>query len=96
MNSSETVKTDISALDADISRYLSQTRDGIMIDIATLPDRITDIHRRIQNSTHHQRPELSKLLNQVINALDELAREVQFRHDALSRDIEKLDEATRQ
>jgi len=91
MNNSETVKSDISALDADISRYLSQTKNGVMIDIAALPDRLTDIHRRVQNSDKPQRMELSQLLNEVIGSLDTLAREIQMKHDKLSTDIDQLE-----
>ncbi|MCR9212413.1 MAG: hypothetical protein NXI13_01740 [Proteobacteria bacterium] len=91
MNNSATVKTDISALSADISRYLAQTRNGAMIDISALPDRVVEIHQRVQNASHNQRPELASLLTQVIGSLDELSREIQIRHDKVSRDIDSLD-----
>ncbi len=91
MNNSPTVKTDISALSADISRYLAQTRSGAMIDISGLPDRLVEIHQRVQNASHSQRPELSSLLTEVISSLDELSREIQIRHDKVSRDIDSLD-----
>lgn len=91
MNDSTTVKTDISALSADISRYLAQTRNGAMIDISSLPDRLVEIHQRVQNASHSQRPELSHLLTEVIGSLDELSREIQIRHDKISGDIDRLD-----
>lgn len=93
MQNSETVKSDISALDADISRYLSQTRNGVMIDIATLPERLTDIHRRVQTAGTPQRAELSTLFQQVIGSLDKLAREIQIRHDAAKTGIDQLEQA---
>lgn len=91
MTNSATVKTDISALSADISRYLAQTRKGQMIDIGSLPDRVIEIHQRVQNASHLQRPELLGLLNEVIHSLDELAREIQVRHDHLTKEISGLD-----
>lgn len=81
------VKLDISAMQADISRYRQQTQAGSMIDISTLPERIMDIHRQVQIAAPEHRPELSQLLTSVIGTLDELSRDVQTQHDRISRNI---------
>ncbi|USG59779.1 hypothetical protein NBZ79_11380 [Sneathiella marina] len=85
------VKLEISALQADISRYRLQTQEGSMIDIATLPERVMDIHRRVQIAAPEHRPELSLLLTNVIGALDELSRDVQTQHDLVTRNIDVLE-----
>ncbi|MEH6526391.1 MAG: hypothetical protein V7723_09980 [Sneathiella sp.] len=91
MMNNENVERDITALHADISRYRLQTQEGSMIDIATLPERVVDIHRRVQIAAPDQRLELSQLLNNVITALDDLSRDVQMQHDLITHNIDILD-----
>lgn len=91
MTNEMNVENVISALHADIFRYRQQTQNGSMIDIATLPERILEIHRRVQIAEHDQRLELSQQLNKVIAALDELSRDVHNQHDQLARNIDVLE-----
>lgn len=91
MTNNVNVKREISALEADISRYRLQTQEGTMIDIATLPERVMDIHRQVQIAAPEHRPELSQLLSNVISALDELSRDVQIQHDLISQNIDIVD-----
>jgi len=91
MTNNVNVKLEISALEADISRYRLQTQEGTMIDIATLPERVMDIHRQVQIAAPEHRPELSQLLSNVISALDELSRDVQIQHDLISQNIDVVE-----
>lgn len=91
MTNNVNVKREISALEADISRYRLQTQEGTMIDIATLPERVMDIHRQVQIAAPEHRPELSQLLSNVISALDELSRDIQIQHDLISQNIDIVD-----
>jgi hypothetical protein len=91
MKNEATVKKEISALHADIIRYRRQTQNGSMIEITNLPERILEVHRRVQIAEHEQRLELSQLLNDVIGALDELSRDVQMQHDLLTKNIDVLE-----
>jgi hypothetical protein len=87
------IKTDVSELINDISRYLEQTRDGIMVDIGALPEQIVRLQGRMQSAPKQQRAELSNFMKQVMQALNELAAEIQLRHDSLARNIDKFDGA---
>ena len=91
MTNNVNVKLEISALEADISRYRLQTQEGSMIDIATLPERVMDIHRQVQMAAPEHRPELSQLLSNVISALDELSRDVHIQHDLITQNIDVLE-----
>jgi hypothetical protein len=91
MTNNVNVKLEISALEADISRYRLQTQEGTMIDIATLPERVMDIHRQVQIAAPEHRQELSILLSNVISALDELSRDVQIQHDLISQNIDVVE-----
>ena len=88
------IKTDVSDLLNNISDYLEQTRNGVMIDIGALPETIVSLQSRMQNAPKQERAELLNVMSQVMQSLNDLAGEIQQRHDALAKDIDRLDSAT--
>ena len=94
MDDIATIKTDVSELLENISDYLEQTRNGVMIDISALPETIVRLQSRMQSAPKQERAELSNFMNQVMKSLNDLAGEIQQRHDSLTKDIDRLDSAT--
>ncbi|MEX1034395.1 MAG: hypothetical protein WDZ54_00455 [Sneathiella sp.] len=90
-----TINSDISELLNDISVYLEQTRNGIMIDMSSLPEKIIRVQGRVQNAPRDDRLELTKFMNQVMQSLNTLSNEIQQRHDTLGRDIHALESGAR-
>tara|TARA_R110000787_G_scaffold48866_4_gene117385 strand:+ start:27309 stop:27602 length:294 start_codon:yes stop_codon:yes gene_type:complete len=91
MENMSTINSDISDLLNDISVYLEQTRNGIMVDMASLPEKIVRVQGRVQSAPRDDRIELTKFMNQVMQSLNTLSDEIQQRHDALGRDIHAME-----
>lgn len=94
MENFATINADISNLMNDISGYLDLTQRGILIDMSSLPEKIIHIHGRVQNAPKDDRQELSKFMDQVMQSLNTLSKEIQLRYDTLSRDIGALENNT--
>lgn len=94
MENFATINADISSLMNDISGYLDLTQRGILIDMSSLPEKIIHIHGRVQNAPKDDRQELSKFMDQVMQSLNTLSKEIQLRYDTLSRDIGALENNT--
>jgi len=85
------INADISNVMNDIAGYLQQTRDGMMIDMSSLPDKIVRLQSRVQSAPKPDRLELTNFMNQMMQSLDTLSHEIQQRHDTLARDVINLE-----
>ena len=91
MKDLKTINSDISDVMNDIADYLEQTRNGIMIDMSSLPEKIIRLQSEVQSTPRNDRIELTNSMNKVMESLNTLSNEIQQRHDAISRDIQTLE-----
>ncbi|MAL80723.1 MAG: hypothetical protein CMN55_16725 [Sneathiella sp.] len=85
------INAEISDVMNDISDYLEQTRQGLMVDMGSLPEKIVRLQGRVQSAPREDRLRLTVFMNQMMQALNLLSDEIQKQHDLISRNIQRVE-----
>ena len=95
MDNIAVINAEISDVMDDIADYLEQTRQGLMIDMSSLPNRIVRIQGHVQSAPREDRLRLTEFMNQMMHALNALSDEVQKQHDILHQTIRNIEGGAR-
>ncbi len=91
MMSNQTLLDDLSKVKARILSDLLKARKGDIIDISKLPDQLFKLHNRVKDLAEEDRAPLVAAFEEVLEALDELSKEIQQRFNDISGQIKTLD-----
>ncbi|MBL4740026.1 MAG: hypothetical protein JKY12_03480 [Sneathiella sp.] len=79
-------------LKSEMQTNLIKTKQGDIIDISKLPDRLLDLHNKVQKAEEKDRPLLSAALEDILGILDDLSGEIQNRYHEISDQVSIFDE----
>ena len=91
MTSEPALLEEIQKLKSEIRFDLMQAQKGNIIDISKLPDRLLTLRNRVKDIDEEKRAPLTKALEDVLNVLDDLSKEIQHRYNEITDQIEILD-----
>ncbi|WP_025898803.1 hypothetical protein [Sneathiella glossodoripedis] len=82
---------EIQSMKGALSESLTRAQQGEEVDISRLPDRLMLLHTEVQKLEGKDQEQLTKGLEDLLDLLDELSKEIHKKYEDVSRQIKMLD-----
>ena len=91
MTTSEHLLTEIQSMKNELEENLTQAVQGEVVDISRLPDRLMVLHSAVQETDSDFQINLTKGLEELLDLLDSLSKEIHKKYEDVSKQIKMLD-----
>ncbi len=82
---------EIQTMKDELKESLSRAENGEIVDISRLPDRLMLLHTDVQKLDDKNQTILTKHLEELLDLLDELSKEIHKKYEDVSKQIKMLD-----
>lgn len=88
---SKQILDEIELMKTELENNLSQTQNGDIVDISRFPERLKNLHDAVQSLDQQYQASLTPGLQNLLNLLDQLSKEIQQQYEGLSKQIQMLE-----
>ncbi len=92
MTTNNSIANSISAMKQSLLNDLQQAKDGVIIDISKLPEQLMVLHQHVADADNPDKPDLSSKLEELLELLDQIAKEIHNKYEDLNKQIKVLDQ----